>query len=388
MKLKKLLFAVFATFILLGLFQIPAVESSQTFDVSNSKEINLEIKNDGTYRLKSNFYLKKEEISEIFLMISDENTRIEISSPTKNKIEGEATVEIKFTETGVAVVNKILKDRISGKASDLIPEQYRDLIGLIGIDSETLDNNPILFLYLLEKAKSVTNPTEMVNNRFIKNQENKSLKNLLGAFNLEALLPIQGFESYLPDARIEELELTKYKWEGQPLQPANLTLGFSFTLFENDGVIENYRGNLPMSVNISYLVSKEGEPRIDLIIDSDAELPGYKEEGVWSIQIPSSAKQVLEQTGLLEKGDNTTFSLKVPEGTNLQNLPENYVKTGESTYEWSGEDGNKALKSVVEEGSTSIRMEEKPIHSRPLFWIGVVGAIVVISIVVIIMKKS
>ncbi len=385
MNLKKLLILSLLAIILLGFFQIPHVKGEQSGFVGSSKEINLEINNDGSYRLTSTFDLEKENISEIFLMVEDENTRVDISSPSKNKINGEATVEIKFTGTGLKFLNKELKKKIPGKASDLIPEQFRVFLGQKTL--KNLDENPIYFLPLLEQVKSITSPIEMINNRFVEGQENKSLNNLLGTFNLESVLPIQGFEAFLPSAKVENIELTKYKWEGEPLEPPILTLGFSVGLADNNGVIENYRGNLPMSVDLSYSVSQGGDPRINLIINSDAKLPGYREKGAWNIQFPSAAKQVLEQTGMLKDGSETTFSLSVPEGTGLDKLPEDYEKTDNTTYEWSGEDGNKALQSVVEEESLEITMEEKPIQSNPSFWIGVVGAIVAISIVGIILKK-
>ncbi len=382
MSVRELLVLFCMAFILVSAIQTPSVMGEQNTNYGSSKQINLEIKPDGSYRFTSTLYLGKEDISSIFLMMRDENTSVTISSPSKNKIRGDATVEIRFTTMGLSIINEGIKSKIPGKTSDVIPKDYRDAIGLIpGISLDKIDENPIILLYLLEVAKNFgKEPTDIINNEILKKQENKSLEELFGSFNLGSALSFGGFKSFLSNVKIENIRLTEYKWEGTPLKPPNLRIGFSATMSENGGSIEKYRKNLPVSMDISYLITQQGEPRIDLTVDSDAKLPGYKERGTWSIQIPSIAEKVLDKTGVLDNGDNTTFRLKVPEGTELEKLPENYQQTDNTTYVWEGSSGNKALRSVVKENAVSVQMEEKPIQSSPLFWVGIMVIIAIIAI--------
>lgn len=395
MNVKKLLVLSCLLFVLASVFQPSSVSGFEN-QTSNANEkidlekidlesIELEIEEDGSYKLTSSFYM--DEVKDVFLIAENIDMSIEIEG-SENEISSNATIGIRFTEYGLQRVNQKLKEELPENPTDMIPfgslifpENYLELI----------DNNPIYLLDLVERSKEFA--VGVINNEFMKDYEGRSLRNLAGEFNLEKILSIKGFETYLPESKIEEPKLTDYEWEGSGgqdwLSPPNLSLGFSVILSENDGSMEEYMKILPVKIDLSYLVLQEGGASLDLKVDSDAKLPGYKEKGAWKIEVPSGLENILKETNGWEQEENVIFRLKVPEGTSLEQLPEGYERIDNTTYEWTGKEGDKALKSVVEGDSLEIITGEKQLQDYPLFWIGsLVAGVMLIAIAVIAGKKE
>ncbi len=374
---------IFVVVVSLSLFLTNTSRGLQTEDKITDTEIEMKIENDGTYELKSNVSLENMPTEMIMVENLDLQTNIENIEEDKIRIKTDSKIEFDNI-LGLFLLNESLKSAIPGDISDYIPQNLRGLIGGI-IDLEKLDKNPVRILNLMNSSFVIS----AVNSNFLSKLEGKTVENLLKEYNLEGDIP-PSLKNYIPNAKIEEIKITNYNWK-EPI----LNIGLNIELSEGTENIQKFMKAIPLKIDLSYLssylLSEESinnlEAEVDIGVDSKATLPGYKKGEIWSIKPPSEVNQMLEDIGIWEREGGVNFKLKTPETAEVHNLPKNYEKLDDNTYQWSGKDGKKAIRSIMENESLEIELEEESggiSPKNPLLWVGIFAIIAIIALIAII----
>ena len=219
---------------------------------------------------------------------------------------------------------------------------------------------------------------------------------------LDSLLDMMGGEgielpSEIGNLRLDSVSCTEFSWDGPTLE-VGFTTTLSGSIFED----EELRAELPVTISISFegnensmsfLISAvstnwefnmtlditvtDGTQHWSLSIEVDGVLPRFEEEGLGSLGIPSEFQDLLGEQDLSEvlEGQDVTFELTVPEGTDVSGLPSGYDKSN-GTYTWTGSDAANAFESIM--GGLG---EGEAEEGLPWLWIGV-GILVVVVIIV------
>jgi|GEM_PF-2705137 len=374
MKIKKTLLVL----ILVTLISISFTSLSkglQTEKIETDTDIEMIIENDGSYEIKSNSSL--ENFPEIMIMVENLNLQTDIEKTEGNKIEINPDSKIKFdNKIGLYLLNEFLKTAIPGKVTNFIPEDMRSFIGGF-IDLEKLNEEPIQLLNLM----SLPGATTMLNNNLLRQIEGETVENLIQKYNLEGKIP-PNIKNYIPNIEIEEIKITNYSWKNPVLK-----VKFKIILSEGTEDIQKFTNALPLKIDFSYLSSYSPslEAEAGVKVDSEAPLPGYNKGKSWSIKPPSKVNQMLEDTGIWEKEGGIIFKLKTPKTAELHNLPKNYEKIDNTTYQWTGEEGKKAIRSIVENESLEIELEEGTTEENPLknppLWVIISALVAIISLI-------
>lgn len=325
--------------------ELPEIPENMDMDMS------LEIEEDGSFQFSctAEGTAPGEEIEE--LPITSADVDIEISSPSSGQLE-------------------------------------IDLSGSVTFSENTLGELP------LENLSTMT--AEMLN-LMLQEFEGKPLSEILFGFTGEEVeLPPE-----IEDLRIDSINFTEFSWD-EPTLVVGVTATISGSIFED----EELRDELPVTIDISFegdesslnlSISASSETvefdmslestltddtwEISLSIEAGGVLPEFGKEGLGSFEVPPAAQDLLGEQDLSEtlKGQNITFKLTVPGGTDVSELPGGYDQS-DGTYTWTGSSAADAFESMMtgEAGPSGGPGEE----GLPWLWIGVGVAVAVIVIIV------
>ena len=350
----------------LGVFLLVTVASGVRAQVGELPELpenlnidaSLEFESGGTFHLTVNAggTAPGEELEQLPVNAADLN--IEISSPSSGQLEIELDGSATFTEYGLA---------------ELPVENFS------------------------------TMTPEMLN-LVLQEFEGKRLS--------EILPDITGEEIELPpeveDLKIESANFTKFSWN-EPTLEVGLTATISGSIFED----EELRAELPVTINLSFEGNEsslsftisassgagtkfdmslsgafaDGTWEINLLIEASGTLPEFEEEGLGCFEVPPGAQELLEEQNLGEvlEGRNMTFKLKVPEETDVSDLPGGYDHS-DGTYTWTGSNAASAFESILT-GEAGAEGGPSGEEGLPWLWIGIGVAVVVVVIIATVMIR-
>lgn len=320
-------------------------------------DTSLEFESDGSFHftVSAEGAMPGEEIEQ--LPVSAVDLNIKISSPTSGQLEIELDGSATFTEYGLAEL--------------------------------PLENLSIMTPELL--------------NLMLQEFKGKSLSEIPSGIAGEGIeLPPE-----IENLKIESANFMEFSWD-EPTLKMGLTATISDSMFED----EELRAELPVTINLSFeenesslsitIGASSGWAEFDmslsltfidniwemsLSMEASGTLPEFEEEGLGYFEIPPEAQKLLEEQDLSEvlEGQNMTFKLTVPEGTDVSGLPGGYDYS-DGTYTWAGGNAVSALESII----TGAGAEVGPSGEEELPWlwigIGVIVAIVAITAVAVVRR--
>jgi hypothetical protein len=159
------------------------------------------------------------------------------------------------------------------------------------------------------------------------------------------------------DLQLENASVTSFNWQS-PTLSAGVSMTFSSAIFEN----QQLRDELPISIrgdiNITSTTARlriDGNSKnhngwveivvtadtltIDGFISSPLEVTGENVETNIGLNLPGSIRNLLE-------GTNTTVTLIVPEGTDIENLLPGFTQEG-NNYTWQSENGASLIADIA-----------------------------------------
>lgn len=388
--------------------QVPQSKGVSTQNPGNyDNRVTFELRSDGSYSLTVtlNAAVSKEEVSVrhdllvIFLkneiikginpaeklnllnMVNQENAQVEISYSKPDQIQTDMDIRICFTEIGLRYLDILLKKKIPGKPSDLIPATYRILLSMISENAiPKINEHPILLLPL---SQAIKDPENLITGISSKKLEGKSIQDFLETSEAKIILPVENLQYLAPNLKIGNLRFTEFSWNESLRE---LELGFVIFLSKSQGGKIELRKALPVTIETSLnnSVFKDNRWSARLRINSGACIPGFKKNEFWTLRLPSKAQLLYDQLELSEilEGENAAFEIKIPKKAEIRNLPGKPDELDEGTFVWTGENAASALNSIATgESNTQVKCFGKGPSEEgiPILWI-LAGIVIAASI--------
>jgi hypothetical protein len=222
---------------------------------------------------------------------------------------------------------------------------------------------------------------------------NSYLPEFLGLENLGDRFP------GLADLQLENIYITSFNWQ-TPTLSAGMSMTLSGAIFEN----QQLRDELPISlrgdINISSttarfridgnsknyngwveIVATPDTLKIDGFISSPLSVIGENVETSIGLDLPFNMGDLLE-------GTDTTVTLIVPEGTNIENMMPSFTQEG-SSYTWKSDNGASLIMDIAAgQPLANVSYKYVPPSSYTLLIVAALLAIIVpIAIAAVILKR-
>jgi len=202
----------------------------------------------------------------------------------------------------------------------------------------------------------------------------------------------------LADLQLENASVTSFNWQS-PTLSAGISMTFSGTIFENQKLRDELPINLNGNINVSQntvrlridgnsenyngwveIVASTETLTIDGFISSPLEVTGENVETDIGLNLPGSIGNLLE-------GTDTTVTLIVPEGANIQDLMPGSTQEGNS-YTWKRDNGASLVMDIAAgQPLASISYKYVPPTSTWLILAAIIAIIVPIAIAAVILWR-
>jgi len=204
--------------------------------------------------------------------------------------------------------------------------------------------------------------------------------------------------SGLADLQLENISVTSFNWQS-PTLSAGMSMTFSGTIFENQKLRDELPINLNGNINVSQttatlridgnsenyngwveIVAAPETLTIDGFISSPLTVVGENVEADVGLNLPANIESLLE-------GTDTTVTLILPEGTNVNEMMPGFTKEGNS-YTWKRDNGASLIVDMAGgQPLASVSYEYVPPLSTWLIIAGLIAIIVPIAIATVIMWR-
>jgi hypothetical protein len=201
----------------------------------------------------------------------------------------------------------------------------------------------------------------------------------------------------LSDLQLENVSVTSFNWQS-PTLSASMNMTFSGTIFENQKLRDELPITLGGNINVSQTTATlriDGNSRnyngwveivatpatlvIDGFISSPLTVVGENVEADIGLGLPANV-------GNLFEGTNTTVTLIVPEGANIEDMMPGFIHEG-SSYTWQSDNGASLIMDIAAGQFASVSYEYVPPSSTWLIIAVLIAIIVPIAIAGIILWR-